>query len=138
MLDIGKTGLAYPKMTFADLDREIREPADEHCLRLPKALSTRIRLKKCMNSRITPWFLHKIRHIVRLEQQLANTVCRISCFAAQAKRSGFSDRQIAQLTKRTEMEVRQHRKLGALHRSLNRLIHWPPNAGQNQLCVFDL
>lgn len=113
MLDIGKTGLACQKMTFADLDREIREPTDERMFAIAEAFRRGYSVEKVYElSHITPWFLHKIRHIVELEQQLAQHSLQDlpRTLLREAKQSGFSDRQIAQLTKRTEMEVRQHRK----------------------------
>ncbi len=71
-LDIGKTGLARQKMTFADLDREIREPTDERMFAIAEAFRRGYSVEKVYElSHITPWFLHKIRHIVELEQQLA-------------------------------------------------------------------
>jgi len=62
---------------------------------------------------IDPWFLHKIREIVELEETLRgfrdlkevpDEVLR------RAKRSGFSDRQLSHIWNRSEMEIRAERK----------------------------
>jgi carbamoyl-phosphate synthase large subunit len=54
---------------------------------------------------IDPWFLENIRQIVEEEQKIAHGSFNL----LRAKQFGFSDRQLAYLTKSTESELRAHR-----------------------------
>jgi len=54
-------------------------------------------------SAIDPWFLREIRRIIEYEKNVASTPLRT------LKRNGFSDRQIARLTNRSEKDVRDER-----------------------------
>ncbi len=62
---------------------------------------------------IDPWFLDNLHQIVELEEELR---CQESleqidtALLRQAKQSGFSDRQLATLWSRTELDVRAERK----------------------------
>ena len=62
---------------------------------------------------IDPWFLHHIKDLVALEDQIRQTD-RLKDVDADlfrlAKQAGFSDRQLAQWWNSTEMEVRRRRK----------------------------
>ena len=62
---------------------------------------------------IDPWFLDQILELIELEDELA-TAGSLSDIPdqllRQAKRFGFSDRQLAQLLQSSEMDVRAHRK----------------------------
>ena len=57
---------------------------------------------------IDPWFLRQLHQIYEAEQQLASPDGSIPM--REAKKLGFSDRQIAHLSKREELEVREIRK----------------------------
>ena len=64
-------------------------------------------------SRIDPWFLQQMAKIVEIEDQLRAAGSLAQCPDAllrEAKRAGFSDRQLATIFDSTEMEVRQNRK----------------------------
>ncbi len=56
-------------------------------------------------TRIDPWFLSNVAQIVSAEDAIASGECPLR----RAKQLGFSDRQIAHLTSRTEAEVRSAR-----------------------------
>ncbi len=58
---------------------------------------------------IDPWFLAQIRRIVDTEKEIAKSSLEKSELR-RFKRLGFSDRQIARLTKKNEDEIRAHRK----------------------------
>src|SRR5438445_798875 len=58
-------------------------------------------------SAIDPWFLREIREIVEMEREIADRGPRT--VDREWKRNGFSDKQIATLTKRTERDVREER-----------------------------
>ena len=62
-------------------------------------------------SAIDPWFLEHIRLIIVEEKRLAALPAPLgSADFRRAKKFGFSDRQLAHLTKSTEPEVRTARK----------------------------
>ncbi|MCA9117067.1 MAG: carbamoyl-phosphate synthase large subunit, partial [Planctomycetaceae bacterium] len=64
-------------------------------------------------TRIDPWFLNGIKRIVDLEQEIravASLDAASEDLIRTAKRSGFSDQQLAAWWDCTEIEVRQHRK----------------------------
>ncbi len=62
-------------------------------------------------SGIDPWFLHQIRQIVFLEQEIAAADKPLSKpMLRKAKQWGFSDRQIAELSSLTEKTIRTYRK----------------------------
>jgi carbamoyl-phosphate synthase large subunit len=113
MLDIGMIGLVGNTITFDDLDRELQEPTDERMFAIAEAIRRGYSIERIHElSKITPWFLYKIRNIVELEKQLAEYSLHElpTSLLREAKQKGFSDMQIAKLTKRTEIEVRNHRK----------------------------
>jgi carbamoyl-phosphate synthase large subunit len=63
-------------------------------------------------SHIDPWFLFQLQEIVQIEEELraAGSLEAASReLLLKAKRNGFSDRQLATLWDRTEMEVRRRR-----------------------------
>jgi len=63
-------------------------------------------------SKIDPWFVHQLREIVEMEEQVAkHQLADIpDDLLLASKGLGFSDRQIAFLTKSDEVEVYDHRK----------------------------
>ena len=118
MLDIGIPGLACHREKFDDLDRELSEPTDKRMFAVAEAARRGYSVERiCELSRITPWFVQKVKNIMALEEQLSQYNLQdipLELFK-EAKRKGFSDKQIAILTKRSEKEVRDYRKaLGVL------------------------
>ena len=64
-------------------------------------------------TRIDPWFLHNIRQIIDMEEQLRACGSLDNASAElilSAKQYGFSDRQLAHIWHSSEMEVRRRRK----------------------------
>jgi carbamoyl-phosphate synthase large subunit len=63
-------------------------------------------------SKIDPWFVHQLREIVEMEEKVArHKLADIpDDLLREAKGLGFSDRQIAFLTRSDEVEVFEHRK----------------------------
>jgi carbamoyl-phosphate synthase large subunit len=59
-------------------------------------------------SRIDPWFLHQVREIVDFEDVVIAEPSTANL--RQAKRLGFSDRQLAKMLKSTPQEIRARRK----------------------------
>ncbi|CAN2044403.1 carbamoyl phosphate synthetase subunit beta [Candidatus Magnetomoraceae bacterium gMMP-1] len=62
-------------------------------------------------TKIDPWFLYQLKQIVDMENKIENAGSKISPeLLKEAKIYGFSDMQIAHLTKSTEENIRNHRK----------------------------
>ncbi len=67
-----------------------------------------------MLTHIDPWFLDQVRELVEFEPQLRTAASSLDRDRLwEAKRLGFSDRRIAQLTGKTQEAVRQQRIAGA-------------------------
>jgi len=64
------------------------------------------------HSKIDPWFVHQMREIVEMEEQIAGKKLKDlpDDLLREAKGMGFSDIQIAHLTKSDEVEVYNYRK----------------------------
>jgi len=118
MLDIGKIGLIgndedEPEPLESILDN-LENPTDERLFKIAKAIKMGIPIKRIYElSGVDPWFLYKIRNIIEMEKRLkaldlndedAPEVIK------DAKRLGFSDKQIAKCLNTDEMEIRKFRK----------------------------
>jgi carbamoyl-phosphate synthase large subunit len=112
MLDIGMQGLAGSEIVFDDLDRELREPTDKRMFAIAEAFRRGTEVEHVREQTgVDPFFLYKIRSIVRLEQELRRH--RLSdlpeTLLREAKQRGFSDLQVARMTGAGELDVRQLR-----------------------------
>jgi carbamoyl-phosphate synthase large subunit len=114
MLQIGMYGLvANENYSFENLEKELRHPTDERLFGIAEALKKGMTVERIHAlTRIDSWFLEKIRNIVECEARIRSH--RLPSLPPQligeAKRMGFSDKQIALLTGSTEMNVRAARK----------------------------
>ncbi len=114
MLEIGVYGLVgNDKQPFDTIEQELKNPTDERIFAVPQAISTGFTIDEIHNlSRIDHWFLQKIKHIVDIEKLIKSYVggeCP-SEILVEAKKAGFSDKQIGRILKREEGEVRKMRK----------------------------
>jgi carbamoyl-phosphate synthase large subunit len=113
MLQIGMYGLvANENYSFENLEKELRHPTDERLFGIAEALKKGTTVERIHElTRIDRWFLEKIKAIVECEARVR--ACRRSGLPlellAEAKRKGFSDKQIALLTDSTELRVRRRR-----------------------------
>ena len=112
MLNVGADGFVAHKngnFRIKEYLREIKEPTTRRIFAIAEALHAGISTKKINQlSGIDPWFLEKMRNIVLIERSLKRKVSKESLLSA--KQHGFSDKQIAVLTKTTEEKIRTHRK----------------------------
>ena len=93
----------------AALEQKIRVPTAERIFSLRHALLAGWSVDKIHGiTGIDPWFLHGLAKIVAEESACPEDLAAVSW--RRMKRHGFSDRQIAHLTKTTEAEVRKARK----------------------------
>ncbi|MFO7734380.1 MAG: carbamoyl-phosphate synthase (glutamine-hydrolyzing) large subunit [Candidatus Aminicenantes bacterium] len=114
MLQVGMYGLvANENYSFRNLEKELRQPTDERLFGIAEALKKGLTVERIHRlTRIDRWFLEKIRNIVDCEARIGKH--RLGTLPPglmlEAKRKGFSDKQIALLTGSTEMGVRKKRK----------------------------
>jgi len=118
MLDVGMNGVVCNNLTFNNIEKELKEPTDKRMFAIVESIKKGFSIEKIYNlSKVDPWFLYKIKNIVDLEKKLTHFKLEKIPFSLfkEAKQKGFSDQQIAILTKNCETEVRKHRKkLGIL------------------------
>lgn len=114
MLDVGMKGFVGNNLEFKDLDKELSEPTDKRIFAIAEALKKGYSIDKIHQlSKITKWFLYKMKNIVETEEKLRNIKSLNdldSELLKEAKQNGFSDYQIAQLVNSDEISVRNYRK----------------------------
>ncbi|MFP5246708.1 MAG: carbamoyl-phosphate synthase large subunit, partial [Thermoanaerobaculia bacterium] len=104
-LEIGVAGLETRGHTREALNDLLRTPTPERIFAVADAFRAGMTVEEVYGlSFIDPWFLREIRKIVELEKAAAEGGRLYTL-----KRNGFSDRQIAKLSNRTEADVRQER-----------------------------
>ncbi len=120
MLEIGAVGLVgNGHLRLGDLEQELREPTPDRIFAIAEALARGVAIQRIHElSRIDTWFLQKIDRIVRTGTRLRQESARNPlprALLAEAKRSGFADRQIAELTGAVEANVRRQREAYGIH-----------------------
>ncbi len=123
-LEIARFGLGadgkgshYDQMPRAELEAALRVPHPDRLFQLRSAMIAGISVDELYAiTAIDPWFLHQIREIVLMQDQLAalrdeRLMEELTAAEFRAlKQAGFSDRQIAVLTRSEEDAVRARRK----------------------------
>lgn len=113
MLDVGMNGLVCNELSFENLEKELKEPTDKRMFAITEALKQGYSIDKIHHlTKVTPWFLYKIKNIVDIERQVSRHTLKAlpPRLLREAKQKGFSDNQLALLTRSTEQEVRKKRK----------------------------
>ncbi len=114
MLDVGMKGFVGNDLHFDNLDKELSEPTDKRIFAIAEALKQGYSVDRIHElTKITKWFLYKMKNIVDIEKNLQGFKNPGGLNADQmreAKQAGFSDLQIAQLVNSDEMSVRNYRK----------------------------
>ncbi len=125
-LEIGVFDLRYPgasKLSTMELETRIETPNDLRLFYIAEAFRRGWLVEEVHAlSKIDPWFLHKIRQVVELEQELmrqskplreaflGNNDESLIALVRRAKEWQFPDRFLAQITGLHEQEVRAARK----------------------------
>ena len=115
MLDIGNDGLVLNRFNGKTYDEEeieeqLSHPDDLILYYVATALKKGISVEKIYDlSAIDPWFIEKIKNIVETEAKLKEKSLEKSLLK-DAKRFGFSDKQIARATEKEPLEIRKIRK----------------------------
>jgi carbamoyl-phosphate synthase large subunit len=112
-LEIDRVGLEPRSWSDDDLVRELREPTDERLFAIAEAVRRDLPTEKI--AALTAWdpfFIEKVRHLVKLESGLRSPKASRDVLA-EAKRFGFADESIAALSNTTEESVRRRRPRAA-------------------------
>ncbi len=113
MLDIGIQGLTADEIDIKDLDVAIKVPNDKRIFAIARAIDKGYSLEKIHDlSKIDYWFLNKLKNIIELGQKLKKkTIKSLKVdLLEKSKKFGFSDKQIAEMIKSDELQVRKFRK----------------------------
>ena len=112
MLQVGMYGVVCNDISFDDLEKELKDPTDKRIFAIAEAIKHYSIEKIHDLTQIDEWFLHKIKNIVDLEQELRNLDYHSITeeFLLKAKQLGFSDKQIAIILDKEELDVRDLRK----------------------------
>ena len=119
MLEIGQDGvLANRELSTRALDEQLSSPATERILAITRALKEGYSIEQIHTlTHIDRWFLECLAHVVEVERRLvvyAGGPCPRDLLV-EAKRAGFSDRQIGRLLAVEEEVVRRLRKNHDVH-----------------------
>jgi len=112
MLDINRelTDTDDLETGIGRIKHELENPTDKRLFFIVKALQSGVEVKEIYAlTKIDPWFLHKIENLLELQGALKGSNLAEEDLR-EAKRLGFSDRKIAQLAGKTEIEIRRLRK----------------------------
>ncbi len=119
MLDIGKVGLVCNSgEDETELIETIKDvlayPTDQRLFKIVKALKQGISVEEIYKlSGVDPFFLHKIKNVIDIEEKMRSISPKNSDFLEtirEAKRLGFSDKQIAICRDTDELAIRKLRK----------------------------
>uniref|UniRef100_T1PDM8 Carbamoyl-phosphate synthase n=1 Tax=Musca domestica TaxID=7370 RepID=T1PDM8_MUSDO len=91
---------------------ELKEPTDKRPFVLAAALKANYTVDELHSlTKIDRWFLNKMKNIIEFYKELEESGSSLSNDQLlHAKRMGFSDKQLAEATKVTELAIRQQRK----------------------------
>jgi carbamoyl-phosphate synthase large subunit len=113
MLNIGADGFTAQRNSnfrMPAFRSEIREATTRRIFALAEGLRRGMRVEQIHAlSKIDPWFLHKMKHIIEIEKALRKNRRPGTKLLREAKRAGFADIQIATIMKRDEGSVRKMR-----------------------------
>ena len=120
MLEVGAPGLVGHNQSWSDegIEAELKDPTPQRIFAIPTAMQQGMSIEQIHRlTRIDPWFLHKIRHVVDVARQFQHhpDPLRSHQLISAAKRTGFSDQQIARLIGSEESTVRTWRERHGCH-----------------------
>ncbi len=114
MLQIGLYGFvanSKAQIKPENLEHEIQVPTPRRILAIAEALRQGMKVEKISRlSGIDAWFLDKLKNIVDTEQEILKHKDLPKDLLRKAKKHGFSDKQLAELTGKKEEVIRALRK----------------------------
>jgi carbamoyl-phosphate synthase large subunit len=115
MLEIGNDGLvanrtAEKTFDVEELEDKLQKPDDKILYHVAAALKQGVPIERIYKlSAIDPWFIEKIKNIVDAEKKIKESKLDKDTLR-EAKRLGFSDKQIGRLVSKDDLEIRKIRK----------------------------
>ncbi len=115
-LEIGAYGLRSKTVSqWGEMEVEqcLKEATDERLFAIAEAFRRGMMVEEVAElSRVDPWFLRKIKNIVDLEQEIRQAGAEgiTDELVARAKKTGFSDHEMADLLGIAEREMRERRQ----------------------------
>jgi carbamoyl-phosphate synthase large subunit len=113
MLEIGYQGITGTGIEFKNVLESVRNPTDKRLYALAEALKQNISVDNLYDTcRVDKWFLYKLKHIVDMEKAFGvyDIKTMTKGLLLDAKKIGFSDKQIGGLLGGDELDVRKLRK----------------------------
>jgi carbamoyl-phosphate synthase large subunit len=114
MLQVGLYGFvanSNVKIKPENLEHEIQVPTPRRILAVAEAMRQGMNVSKISKlSGIDGWFLEKLKNIIATEQEILKHKDLPKDLLRQAKKHGFSDKQLAELTGKKEHDIRALRK----------------------------
>ncbi|MFN3909720.1 MAG: carbamoyl-phosphate synthase large subunit [Candidatus Anstonellaceae archaeon] len=99
-----------PNLNNEDIFYHLTKPTDYRIFALFEALKKKMSVRKITKlTNIHPWFVQKLRNIVRTEEKIKKEGLKVQIIK-KAKKMGFSDSFIGKLCGKTELEIRNFRK----------------------------
>jgi carbamoyl-phosphate synthase large subunit len=118
-LEIDEYGLTQQDIIEHQLIKELQEPTDRLLFCIAEALRRGYTIKKISElTKIDRLFIHKINYIVRLEKELLKEPLT-PALLKKAKRAGYADEIIAQLTHKTAVQIRSLRHKNGIKPGFN-------------------
>ena len=113
-LEIGHSGLDnkydYRKISNEEIINRLKEPNPKRIFYIKYALQKGFSIEEINKlTNIDPWFIRNILDIVEMENEIRQSNLTDELLF-EAKRYGFSDKQIASLVNSSELEIRELRK----------------------------
>lgn len=111
MLQVGMYGVVCNDISFDDLEQELKSPTDKRIFAIAEAINRFSIDEIHALTNIDRWFLYKIKNIADMEKEIQKQDFRSFSkeLLIRAKQLGFSDKQIALLLKKEELDVRKKR-----------------------------
>ncbi len=110
MLQVGMWGVVGNDVEFSNVKKGIEQPNDKRVFAIVKAIEMGWGIDKIHDlSKIDKWFLFKIQNLVDISKRISDDDLDMELMR-DAKKHGFSDKQIGVYAKMDSYEVREKRK----------------------------
>ncbi len=110
MIEIGAGGLTAHNIKFKKLQEELERPTDQRIFAIAEGMFQGLDVEKIHScTKIDRWFLYKLQNIVDCEKNLRKKKLD-ETLLRRAKQLGFNDKRIAEICKKSEMDIRRKRK----------------------------